>query len=148
MHYPPSHLSDVLNRYVSRAGYTAGQLARLSGIPKATIVNWLEGRVKRPRGSEDLLKLAAILHLEEGEATELLQSAGHPSIAEFREQARQDDAEGRGAGGLGVEGGAAFRAEVARETGARLGGADKALGCAGHHDGIGGQKHDRGVAAA
>ncbi len=91
MHYPPSHLSDVLNRYVSRAGYTAGQLARLSGIPKATIVNWLEGRVKRPRGSEDLLKLAAILHLEEGEATELLQSAGHPSIAEFREQARQDD---------------------------------------------------------
>lgn len=91
MHYPPSHLSDVLNRYVSRTGYTAGQLARLSGIPKATIVNWLEGRVKRPRGSEDLLKLAAILHLEEAEATELLQSAGHPSIAEFREQAQQED---------------------------------------------------------
>jgi|GEM_PF-827557 tetratricopeptide (TPR) repeat protein/transcriptional regulator with XRE-family HTH domain len=87
-----SFLADVLTRFVSRAGYTSGQLARLTGIPKATIVNWMEGRVKRPRGSEDLLRLAAILHLDEIDATELLQAAGHPSIAELREQALRGSA--------------------------------------------------------
>lgn len=96
----PSFLSDVLTRFVSRAGYTSGQLARLTGIPKATIVNWMEGRVKRPRGSEDLLRLAAVLHLDEMEATELLQAAGHPSIAELRDQATQGAAGQQPAGQL------------------------------------------------
>lgn len=84
------HLSEILNHYVSRAGYTSGQLARLSGVPKATIVNWLEGRVRRPRGSEDLLRLAAVLHLSAAETSELLQAAGHPTVAELREQATQN----------------------------------------------------------
>lgn len=83
-------LADVLGRYVERAGYTPGQLARLTGLPKATIVNWLEGRVKRPRGVEDLLKLAALLHLSELEAGELLQTAGQPPPAELIELAQKE----------------------------------------------------------
>ncbi|HEX6387335.1 MAG TPA: tetratricopeptide repeat protein [Anaerolineae bacterium] len=83
-------LVDVLVPYVSRSGYTAGQLARLTGIPKATIVNWLEGRVQRPRELNDLLRLAAVLHLDESEASLLLQSVGRPAIAELEALARQN----------------------------------------------------------
>lgn len=75
---------DVLEKYVARSGYTTGQLAKLSGIPKPTIVNWLEGRVRRPRGFKDLLRLTAVLHLNEQEASELLNSANHPAINELR----------------------------------------------------------------
>lgn len=75
--------SDVLGRHLTRAGYTPGQLARLCGIPKATIVNWVSGRVTKPRSWRDLVKLAAVLDLSESEATAVLQSAGHPSIAEL-----------------------------------------------------------------
>ncbi len=84
-------LSDVLARHVKRTGYTTGQLARLTGVPKATIVNWLEGRVSRPRSHTDLLQLAATLHLDENETSELLLSAGHPSVAELRSVATQQD---------------------------------------------------------
>lgn len=84
-------LADVLGRYVARAGYTPGQLARLSGLPKATIVNWLEGRVKRPREVDDLLKLATLLHLTELEGGELLQSAGQPSPTELIDLAQKED---------------------------------------------------------
>ena len=76
--------ADVLEKYVVRSGYTTGQLAKLSGVPKPTIVNWLEGRVRRPRGFKDLLRLTAVLHLNEAEATELLNSANQPAIHELR----------------------------------------------------------------
>ena len=33
--------------------YSPGLVSRLSGVPKATIVNWLEGRVARPRRWQD-----------------------------------------------------------------------------------------------
>ncbi len=84
-------LADVLARHVIRTGYTTGQLARLTGVPKATIVNWLEGRVSRPRSYADLLQLAAAMRLDEGEASELLMAAGHPSLAELRSHATQQD---------------------------------------------------------
>ena len=79
----PFKFADILEEYVNRASYTPGQMARLSGIPQATIVNWLEGRVKKPRQRDSLLKLAQILHLNESEASALLQAAGHPSIEEL-----------------------------------------------------------------
>jgi tetratricopeptide (TPR) repeat protein len=76
-------LSSVLSHYVDRVGYTPGQLSRLTGIPKATTVNWLSGRVKKPRCRTDLLRLARALHLNEGEASELLKAAGHPAIPDL-----------------------------------------------------------------
>jgi tetratricopeptide (TPR) repeat protein/transcriptional regulator with XRE-family HTH domain len=83
-------LAEVLGRYVSRAGYTAGQLSRLSGVPQATITNWLEGRVKKPHHWDALLQVAEALHLTEMEATELLQAAGHPAIEELMVLARDE----------------------------------------------------------
>jgi tetratricopeptide (TPR) repeat protein len=83
-------LAEVLGHFVDRSGYTPGQLARLSGIPKPTIVNWLEGRVKRPRLLPDLLRLAAILRLTQTELSALLQSAGYPALAQVQADADQE----------------------------------------------------------
>lgn len=78
--------SDILKRYIHRSGYSLGQLHRLTGIPKRTLANWAEGRVRQPRGYADLLKLAAALHLSAVEASSLLEAAHHPPLAELRLQ--------------------------------------------------------------
>lgn len=73
--------SELLHLYVDRMAYSAGQLARLSGIPKPTILSWLDGRVKRPRAHDDLLKLAEALNLGVVEVNTLMAAAGHTGIA-------------------------------------------------------------------
>lgn len=85
----PFQLADVLGEFVDRSGYTPGQLAKLSGIPKPTIVNWLVGRVRRPRLPDDLLRLAAVLHLSQPEVDNLLMAAEHPPLAELAANAAQ-----------------------------------------------------------
>ncbi len=85
----PFELADLLTQFIKRSGYTPGQLEKLSGVPKPTIVNWMEGRVRRPRTLNDLVRLTAVLHLTEPEASQLLQLAGHPSVAELRHDLRQ-----------------------------------------------------------
>ena len=85
----PFQLADLLTQFIKRSGYTPGQLEKLSGVPKPTIVNWMEGRVRRPRTVNDLVRLTAVLHLSEKEASQLLQSAGHPTIAELRRDLQQ-----------------------------------------------------------
>lgn len=70
-------LADLLGQYVNRSGYTPGQLARLSNVPKGTIVNWLEGRVKKPRNRESLIHIAQALRLNEHEINCLLQVGGY-----------------------------------------------------------------------
>ncbi len=74
--------SEILNRYIEQSCYSTGQLAKLSGLPKATIVNWAAGRVSRPRYRKDLLKLAVSLRLDSRAATALFQSAGYSSLAD------------------------------------------------------------------
>lgn len=83
-----SQLADVLGRYVHRSGYSLGQLNRLSGVPKRTIANWLDGRIRHPRASGDILRLAAVLHLNAAQTTEVLRSAGYPAISELLAAAR------------------------------------------------------------
>jgi tetratricopeptide (TPR) repeat protein/transcriptional regulator with XRE-family HTH domain len=75
--------SETLCKFVVRMGYSTGQLARLGGVPKPTIANWINGRVSRPRNRDDILRLAAVLHLNVEEASVLLQSAGYPPITEL-----------------------------------------------------------------
>lgn len=74
--------ADVLQQFVARSSYSAGQLARLTGIPKPTILSWLDGRVKHPRSYSDLLRLAESLHLELTEIIYLLSAAGFAETAE------------------------------------------------------------------
>lgn len=75
--------TDLLEQYVNRVGYNTSQLARLSDLPHRTVANWLEGRVRKPRTREDLLKVAKALHLSASETTSLLKAADYPSIEEL-----------------------------------------------------------------
>lgn len=75
--------ADTLKKYVKASKYSLGQLSQLSGIPKTTIANWIQGRVKRPRTLDDLLKIAAALHLNESETSILLQAGAYPSLDEI-----------------------------------------------------------------
>ncbi len=78
--------ADILQQFVNRSSYSAGQLARLTGIPKPTILSWLDGRVKRPRSYSDLIKLAETLHLTPAETAQLLTGAGFMEAAERLQQ--------------------------------------------------------------
>jgi tetratricopeptide (TPR) repeat protein/transcriptional regulator with XRE-family HTH domain len=82
--------TETLKTYVNQRGYTFGQLARLTGLPKRTIANWLEGVVIRPRDWRDLVRLAAGLHLDETDATQLLQAAQYPGVAQLLAQVTSD----------------------------------------------------------
>jgi len=81
---PPASLSALLRQYMQRMGYTADRLAKESTVPKPTIVNWLEGRAKKPREWIPLLLIAAVLHLDERDTTALLQAAGHAPLDTLR----------------------------------------------------------------
>jgi hypothetical protein len=74
------HLADVLQQLMRRPNYryTAGLVSKLSGIPRATIENWLDGQVRKPRRWQDLLKVADTLRLSVAETTDLLHVAGYP----------------------------------------------------------------------
>jgi tetratricopeptide (TPR) repeat protein/tRNA A-37 threonylcarbamoyl transferase component Bud32/transcriptional regulator with XRE-family HTH domain len=87
------YFGDVLKEYVDRAGQTAGQLAKITGIPRQTIVSWLEGRVKRLRAWQDVVRLAAALRLYEEEADRLLLAAGQRTIGELMETAVSEEDE-------------------------------------------------------
>jgi tetratricopeptide (TPR) repeat protein len=88
-------LADVLAGYIKRARYTPGLLSRLTGLPKATVVNWLEGRVRRPRDWRAVVRVADALRLSEQDADTLLSAAGHPSLRDLR--ARVSDVRDRAA---------------------------------------------------
>ncbi|MFZ0547134.1 MAG: tetratricopeptide repeat protein [Candidatus Promineifilaceae bacterium] len=90
----PFNFTDTLQQYVTRTAYTPGQLATLTGLPRTTIVNWLNGRVQRPRDWQPIVKLLTVLHLTESEADEILQAANQPTIAELRLIARQEHDQG------------------------------------------------------
>ncbi len=87
-----SSLSAVLGRAMRRPNYTAtpGLVSKLSGVPRATIINWLEGRVAKPRHWQDLMSVADALRLSEAETNAILESAGHPPVAALFEGARTD----------------------------------------------------------
>lgn len=82
--------ADILQRHLERGSYTPGRLSKLTGIPRATIINWLNRRVLRPRYWQDLLKVAQILELDRGQANELLQAAHFPSLSNLLDQNRED----------------------------------------------------------
>jgi PAS domain S-box-containing protein len=73
-----SDFGTTLRRLMTRHRYvvTPGWLSKTSGIPKATIVNWLEGRVRRPRNQEALDALSDALRLDRLEAQALFRAAG------------------------------------------------------------------------
>lgn len=78
-------LDEVLYTFMHQPGIvlTPTNLSNLSGVSKATILNWLDGLVKRPRRWQDVLKVADALRLSTHDVEELLAAAGHRPIAEL-----------------------------------------------------------------
>lgn len=74
-------LSEQLDKLLRERGYSPGQAARLAGLPKTSIVNWLGGRVLRPRYWEPLVQLGRALRLTAAELDQLLTAAHHPPLA-------------------------------------------------------------------
>jgi predicted ATPase len=87
------HLADVLQQLMRRPNYryTAGLVSKLSGIPRATIENWLDGQVRKPRRWQDLVKVADTLRLSVAETTHLLHVAGYPPIERLLAQTAHAD---------------------------------------------------------
>jgi tetratricopeptide (TPR) repeat protein/DNA-binding XRE family transcriptional regulator len=82
---------DVLKEFTDREGKTSGQLAKMTGIHKQTIVSWLDGRVAKPRNWEDLLKIFQALRLNVRESNRLLQAAGQQSVHDLLRKAKAKD---------------------------------------------------------
>ncbi len=82
--------TDLLNQYTQRIDYSPSQLARLCGVPRMTLVNWLKGRAQKPRVWTDVARVAQALRLHRAEADELLQAAGFPPISYLAAQVCDD----------------------------------------------------------
>jgi len=65
--------------------------ARLSGLSRRTLENWLSGRTLRPRGWYPLIQVAHSLRLTATETDRLLRAAGKPSLATLQASAAQSD---------------------------------------------------------
>lgn len=82
----PPALADVLSGYLRQSIYSYNQLAKRSGVPRRTIVNWLDGSVRRPRQWQGLVRLAHALDLSAGQTDLLLLAAGLPTLHDLRRQ--------------------------------------------------------------
>jgi predicted ATPase len=88
-------LDLLLRQHMASRRYhlTPGLLAKMSGVSKATLVNWLEGRVTRPRRWQDMVMVADALRLTADEASELLSTVGHPDLLQLAKEASENDRE-------------------------------------------------------
>ena len=82
--------ANIVGECLVRSGYNACQVARLAGLPRRTLSNWLEGGVTKPRNWLDVVKLARALRLPRNEANELLAAAGYPPLAKLQQQAKNE----------------------------------------------------------
>jgi formylglycine-generating enzyme required for sulfatase activity len=72
--------SALLRQQIQTSLYSYGQLARLSGVPKRTIVNWLDGTVRHPRQWQSVVRVAAALRQTFEQTNELLAAADLPTL--------------------------------------------------------------------
>ncbi len=82
---------EALRGFFRKNYFKPDQVAKSTGIPKDTILNWLKGRVTKPRSWKDVVTLAGALHLDEDDANQLLSAATYPAIAELRKSASSDE---------------------------------------------------------
>lgn len=66
-------------------------MAQLSNVPKRTIINWLDGTVKRPRHWQSVVRVAAALRLSQAQTDELLVAAELPELQSLVVQANDPE---------------------------------------------------------
>jgi PAS domain S-box-containing protein len=74
----PGDFGSALRALMTRPTHviTPGWLSKTSGIPKATIINWLKGRVAKPSTEKSLRILCDALRLQSDETAVLYEAAG------------------------------------------------------------------------
>jgi transcriptional regulator with XRE-family HTH domain len=75
---------DELERLLTDTDTSLRRLARLSGLSRRSLENWLYGRTPRPRNIEPILQIASALHLPAGDTNRLLLSAGYPPLEQLK----------------------------------------------------------------
>ena len=73
-------LATLITKYKNRSRLSYDNIAKLSGVPKRTIMSWASGLSKKPRRWQDLAKFAGALRLSYEELNQLLEVAGHKSL--------------------------------------------------------------------
>lgn len=81
--------SDVFGRFLAQADCSIGRAARLSGLSRRTLENWLAGRVSKPRQWQDILRVSIALQLSRGDTDQFLRSAGHLTLMELPRQGNE-----------------------------------------------------------
>ncbi len=71
----------TLREYVRRTPLTYEELAEAADLPIDTLLNWLKGKVRRPRNFRDVAKVARALALSASQTDRLLQASGHQPLA-------------------------------------------------------------------
>ena len=66
---------ELLTSHIARSGISDSDLARRTGVSRATLIRWKEGLTARPRYREDVLRCAEVLRLTPQERDELLIAA-------------------------------------------------------------------------
>ncbi len=85
--------ADEFERVLVGSDTSIRRLARLTGISRRTLENWLYGRTSRPRHIEPILDVAQALHLSAQDTDRLLQAAGHPTLVQLKKQSERHDNE-------------------------------------------------------
>lgn len=76
-------LDGVFGRILTQRDSSIRSVARLSGVPRRTLENWLSGRTRRPRDWRALVRVALALRLNAAETNTMLRAAGHSSLAQL-----------------------------------------------------------------
>ena len=84
-------LMTVFGRLLQQSQYTTGQVAVLSGVPKRTLHNWVQGHVQRPRRWQAIINVANAMRLSQTETNSLLRAASHDTLDQLRQRATTEE---------------------------------------------------------
>ncbi|MFN2293019.1 MAG: ATP-binding protein [Candidatus Promineifilaceae bacterium] len=77
--------AEEFERVLVESDTSVRRLARLSGVSRRTLENWLYRHTIRPRYPDPILQVARALQLPAVDIDRLLLSAGHPSLTRLRQ---------------------------------------------------------------
>ena len=78
--------AEEFERVLVESDTSVRRLARLTGISRRTLENWLYRHSTGPRYVEPVLQIARVLQLPPVDTDRLLLSAGHPSLTRLRQK--------------------------------------------------------------
>ena len=85
--------ADEFEHVLVESDTSIRRLARLSGVPRRTLENWLYGHTSRPRHIEQIFDVASALHLTPRDTDRLLRAAEHPTLVQLKQQSEWRESE-------------------------------------------------------